>query len=78
MHSRQHPGVLEKGKGQGQWLCWGQARAKCRLQGSRRTVKGGGLSTGSVGFEVLAPRRRLPAGLLRIQRKDSEAVSGGS
>lgn len=75
MHSRQHPGVLEKGKGQ--WLCWGQACAKCRLQGSR-TFKEVGVSTQSVGFEVLVPRRKLPAGLLRTQRKDSEAVSRGS
>lgn len=41
LHSRQHPGILEKGKGQR--LCWGQVCAKCRLQGSRTFDEGGGV-----------------------------------
>lgn len=58
--------------GKDRWLCWGQARAKCRLQGSGRTFDEGG------GVEVLAPRRKLPAGLLRIQRRTTGALSRGS
>lgn len=50
----------------------------CKMQGIRRTFdEESGVSIRSAGSEVLVPRRKLPAGLLRIE-KDGKALSRGS
>lgn len=66
MHSRQHPGVLEKGRASG---CAGDKHVQSAGCRAAEHLRRWGVSTQSVGFEVLVPRRKLPAGLLRTEKR---------
>lgn len=62
-----------EGGGRGPGRCWRQACAKCRLPGQQRD-RGSGAGVGR-GSEVLAPRKRPPAGPPGHRERAAEALS---